>query len=143
MPAKAAKGAIEVAAGNRSPDRGRRDVLSSIDRYRRHDGDIEAAFAAEALHRGDVTGAIVPEAVIVTHEQVVHAETTEQDLVDKPFRAERGEGVREWQDRDEVHTRLREHLQLFVADGEEPRRGGGVHDLEGMRVECNQQAVNA
>ena len=82
------------------------------------------------------------EPVVVTHQEIVHPESTEQDLVDESFGAEGGECRRKRQHGDEIDARLGEDLEFFVTDREEPRCSSRVHHLERVRIERNKEAVH-
>ena len=133
----------QVATGDSAADCRRRNGLSAVHGDSRYDIDFEPPCRAETPHRGRIPGAVVTKPVVITHEQVVHAEPAQQDLVDKALGAERGEGWRERQHCDEVDSRLGEDLELFITDGKESRRCGRIHDLERVRIKRDEQAVEA
>jgi hypothetical protein len=41
-----------------------------------------------------------------------------------------------------VRRRLGQHLQLLVSDGEQRRGGGGIHDLQRVRVEGDEERAH-
>ena len=84
----------------------------------------------------------MPEPVIVPHEQVVHPEAAEQNLVDKTLGAERGQGRRERQHSSEVESRFGEHFEFLLAHREKQWRRRRIHHLERMRIERHEQAVD-
>ena len=54
--------------------------MTTIHRHRRHNADLKTTFIAEPAHGSSITRPIVPEAMIVAHQQVVHPESREQYL---------------------------------------------------------------
>ena len=100
--AEATKGSLEIAAGDCAPDGRRRHGLSTIDRHRWNDADIETTLGTKPSHGADIAGPVVTEAMIVAHEKIVHPEAVEENLFDESLRAVGGERRCEWQHGDEV-----------------------------------------
>ena len=137
--------ASEVAARHETADeRGAHGrALRIVERDGRHDVHREAALGAEAAQRVDVAGAAATEAVIVPDHEFAHAETAEENPVHELRGVEALQIRRERQDRHVVDAAERDDLGLLEPHREERRRGGGVHDLERVRIEGDEQAREA
>ena len=103
MAAEATKRSFEIAAGDCAPDGRRRHGLSTIDRHRWNDADIETALGTKPSQGADIARPVVTEAMIVAHEKIVHPEAVEEKLFDESLRAVGRERRRDWQHGDEVN----------------------------------------
>src|SRR5690349_22139117 len=74
-PAQRIRGALEIAASDRATNGGRGNRAPIADGYRRDHLDAKAVSCSERLQHFDITLAIPPEAMVVPHEEVLHAET--------------------------------------------------------------------
>jgi hypothetical protein len=95
---------------------------------------------AESAENVDVAGPLPPEPVIVPDEQLAQPKPAAKDELDEIFGREGRELRGKWQDSYIVEARFRENFQLLVIRREEQRCRGWIHDLEGMRLECDENA---
>src|SRR5438309_333241 len=79
------RGALDVAALKRRPDRARRDGRA-VDIGRRHDLRVEAEPPAELAKESCITARAAPEAMIEAHDDLARAEPAEEHLDDERVR---------------------------------------------------------
>ena len=83
------------------------------------------------------------ETVIVSDQQLGHAEARAQNSIDEFFGAVRRELVRERDDREIIHSGLGENLELLFARRQKQRRRNRIHDFERVRIEAHEQTRQA
>ncbi len=136
-PAQPPPGHLDIALGQRLPDPGGRDRLA-VHVDRRDDVDPEPQSFAESPKRVGAAGSVAPEPVIVADDQLTQAEARQQDIPDELLGKVPREGARELQEDRVIEARQREGLLLLIGRGQQPGRGLGPHDRQGMRVEGDQ-----
>jgi len=95
---------------------------------------------AEPAKNLDVARSLSPEAMIVSDKELAQPEASAKHQLDEVFGCVGGQLRSEWQNRDVVDSRFRENFKFFAVRREQQRRGGRVHDLEGMRLERDENA---
>jgi hypothetical protein len=88
----------------------------------------------------NIAGSLTPEAVIVSDEELAQPEPAAKHELDEVFGRERGQLRGKWEDCDVVDPRFRENFELLVLRRQEERGGRRIYDLEGVRLECDQDA---
>src|SRR5438034_928799 len=141
-PAEPALRARQVAVGHRRPDQRRRDRLAVV-RHGRHDVHDEPVFLGEAPHQLDVARAAAPEPVIVPQHQLLHRELRPQHVPHELLGAESRQLGRERHDLDARDPERADQRALLARERQQPRRRARVQHLERVRVERDQQALEA
>ena len=137
--AKQPLSARQIAVGYRATDGAGRD-RQAIHRYGFDDTDIESVTLAEAAEDIDVTGAASPKTVIVTVYELAQTEALEEYALDEFGCIERGERGGKWKYSDVRQTAFGNGFELLWSCREQERRGGGIEDFEGMRLEGHEEA---
>jgi|SRR5687767_12843264 len=112
-------------------------MLSVPEGNRIHNVYSEPSNGAELLQDRDVSRAAVPEAVIMTDEQLRHSEPAAQHAIHEFLGSVRREIVREGHQCEVLDARLRENLELFFSSGQEKWRRCRIDDLERMGIEAD------
>ncbi len=138
--AEASRRALEIATRYRPANKGRRHRMAIGSGDRIDHRYPESIPFAEGAKNVDVARPLAPEAVIVSDEELAQPKPAAKHMLDEVFGGERGQLRRKWKYRDVVDPCFSEHFQLLVPGREEKRSGGGIYDVERMRVESDQNA---
>jgi hypothetical protein len=138
-PAQESSSILQLAVRNGSSYRAGRDGNArrgnSLD-----DSDGKVARSTQLAKQLYPTLACTTQAVVMADQELAHAISVQQDVLDEVSGAVRGKRRREAQHDHVAQSRFREHLQLLDSRRQQQWRGWRIDDFERMGLEGDEQA---